>query len=444
MKVISSYAVELHCKDTKAIKDTCDIYRKALAFLIPVVTDEYDNIVAAGTNAKSKSKAMFNFAEKLFHTTKDNTAKYCFDTLFPKMPSYLRRAVIADAIGCVRSFKSNHENWIKNGKQGKEPVLEAKRFASPSFYKADMYKPGAENKASLKLFHNNDWVWFSVSLSKTDMRYIATYWSHTKASAPTLERKHRKYFLRFSFEESVELNKTNINDQRVCAVDLGLNTDAVCSIMTSDGTVLARKFIDFPSDKDQLKHVTNRIRGFQQKRGGHDVGSFWAYAKRLNEELAKKVALSIADFAVLYQADCVVFEYLDMKGCKKGKNAQKLSLWKRNSIQDYVEHKAHRCGIHVSRICAAGTSKYAYDGSGIVKRDVFNHSLATFSSGKKYNCDLSASYNIGARYFIREIQKSLPATERSLLSAQVPEAERRTSCTLSTLHKVAAALRSAA
>ena len=133
-----------------------------------------------------------------------------------------------------------------------------------------------------------------------------------------------------------------------------------------------------------------------------------------------------------------------MKGCKKGKNAQKLSLWKRNSIQDYVEHKAHGCGIHVSRICAAGTSKYAYDGSGIVKRDVCNHSLATFSSGKKYNCDLSASYNIGARYFIREIQKSLPATERSLLSAQVPEAERRTSCTLSTLHKVAAALRSAA
>ena len=33
---------------------------------------------------------------------------------------------------------------------------------------------------------------------------------------------------------------------------------------------------------------------------------------------------------------------------------QKLSMWKRNSIQDYVEHKAHRCGIRISHICAWG------------------------------------------------------------------------------------------
>ena len=41
---------------------------------------------------------------------------------------------------------------------------------------------------------------------------------------------------------------------------------------------------------------------------------------------------------------------------------------------------------------------------------------------------LSASYNIGARYFIREILKPLPATERSLLEAKVPAVKRRTSC----------------
>ena len=37
-------------------------------------------------------------------------------------------------------------------------------------------------------------------------------------------------------------------------------------------------------------------------------------------------------------------------------------------------------------------------------------------------------YNIGARYFIREILKPLPATERSLLEAKVPAVKRRTSC----------------
>ncbi|MFZ2131380.1 MAG: hypothetical protein WAV44_12415 [Fusicatenibacter saccharivorans] len=41
---------------------------------------------------------------------------------------------------------------------------------------------------------------------------------------------------------------------------------------------------------------------------------------------------------------------------------------------------------------------------------------------------LSASYNIGARYFIREILKPLLATERSLLEAKVPAVKSRTSC----------------
>ncbi len=46
----------------------------------------------------------------------------------------------------------------------------------------------------------------------------------------------------------------------------------------------------------------------------------------------------------------------------------------------------------------------------------------------RYNCDLSASYNIGARYFIRELLKPLPETERSSLEAKVPAVKRRTSC----------------
>ena len=68
--------------------------------------------------------------------------------------------------------------------------------------------------------------------------------------------------------------------------------------------------------------------------------------------------------------------------------------------------------------------------------------LCVFKSGKQYNCDLSASYNIGARYFIREIQKSLPETERSVVEAKVPDIQRRTSCTLSTLINLHAALSS--
>lgn len=264
---------------------------------------------------------------------------------------------------------------------------------------------------------------------------------HTKASSPKLERKYGKYFLRFSFEKTVALNNTHPEQQRICAVDLGLNSDAVCSIMCVDGTILARKFINLASDKDQLYMVLNRIRKFQRKYGSSNVSGLWNYAQRLNDELAKKIAAAIADFAVLYSVDCIVFEYLDFKGHKnRGSKAQRIHMWRKNGVQDMVVQKAHRCGIRVSHICAWGTSRLAYDGSGGVVRDADNHALCTFTNKKHYNCDLSASYNIGARYFIREILKPLSEKTRSQLQAKVPEVERRTSCTYSTLLRLNAAL----
>ena len=111
-----------------------------------------------------------------------------------------------------------------------------------------------------------------------------------------------------------------------------------------------------------------------------------------------------------------------------------------------VENRAHREGIHISRICAWGTSRLAYDGSGRVKRGKESertngsYSLCEFPNGKVYNCDLNAGYNIGARYFIREIIKSLPERERLALEAKVPAAARRSTCTLSTLISLHAVL----
>ena len=105
-------------------------------------------------------------------------------------------------------------------------------------------------------------------------------------------------------------------------------------------------------------------------------------------------------------------------------------------MQEITEHQAHRLGMRISRVCAWKTSAYAFDGSGRVTRDPKNHSLAVFRNGKQYNCDLSASYNIGARYFIRELLKPVPETERSVLEAKVPAVQRRTSCVYADLIKM--------
>ena len=115
-------------------------------------------------------------------------------------------------------------------------------------------------------------------------------------------------------------------------------------------------------------------------------------------------------------------------------------MWRKNDIQKMVEHEAYRYGIRISRICAWKTSKLAYDGSGEVSRGkeagFDTHSLCRFKNGKTYNIDLSASYNIGARYFIRAILKTFDEKQRSAMEAEVPSCQRRTSCTLHTLWRM--------
>ena len=65
----------------------------------------------------------------------------------------------------------------------------------------------------------------------------------------------------------------------------------------------------------------------------------------MNHKLVKrKIAKTITDYALEMQVDTIVFEHLDTKGKKKGSKKQKLTMWKKNTIQKIVENKAHRKG----------------------------------------------------------------------------------------------------
>ena len=432
MKITSSYGVELR-KQNIPIRQTLDVYRSAVSYLTEIYEQVWEELERI-----PETKKRFNEAEHLIHTTKKNQARFDFDIRFPKMPSYLRRASIQHALGSISSYKTRMGMWEKLGQIGGKPKLVHENHAMPVFYRDVMYRENENGKdaAYLKLYDGHDWKWFHVRLSHTDMEYLRKNWSGKKASAPTLERRYRKYFLRFSYTEDVILTKVPIREQIICSVDLGINTDAVCTIMQSDGTVLGRKFINFSSEKDRMYRVLGRISRFQRKHGSVQVKSRWAYAKRLNTELGRKIAGAVTGYAEENHADVIVFEYLETKGKISGRKKQKLHLWRKRDIQKRCEHQAHRRGMRISRICAWNTSRLAYDGSGTVVRDPGNHSLCTFQNGKRYNCDLSASYNIGARYFIRELLKPLPATERSLLEAKVPSVKRRISCVYADLREL--------
>ena len=120
-----------------------------------------------------------------------------------------------------------------------------------------------------------------------------------------------------------------MKEQIICSVDLGINTDAVCTIMRADGTVLGRRFIDHPSEKDRIYRTLGRIRRFQREHGSAQTQGRWAYTKRLNTELGKKIAGAIVRYAEENHADVIVFEYLEMQGKISGKKKQKLHLWRK-------------------------------------------------------------------------------------------------------------------
>ncbi|MCH4015217.1 MAG: IS200/IS605 family accessory protein TnpB-related protein [Solobacterium sp.] len=127
------------------------------------------------------------------------------------------------------------------------------------------------------------------------------------------------------------------------------------------------------------------------------------------------IAHRIVELALENQCDVIVFEHLNTKGKKHGSKKQKLAMWNHRTVQNTVKSLAHQYGLRISHICAWGTSRLAYDGSGKADRGRYvsentPYDICWFSTGKFYNCDLNASYNIGARYFLRAMLKVLPDT----------------------------------
>lgn len=443
MKITSSYQVKL-MDHQNMLSDTVRIYREAVAFLIDAANKEWDSLASAYAKGPNLARAIL---EGMVHATKTHpSAKYDFDSRFYKFPSYFRRAALSAAIGAVSSYRSSLKNWEANGKKGKQPTLTYERNVMPTFFNGNMSNSekmliGEQDTVLLKLYCNKDWIFVPIHCRHQDTKYLAKWWISVTASAPTLEVRHRKgrsnvYCLRYAFTEyrDLSLRDTPIEKRTILAADLGINNDAVCSVMRADGTVMARKFINFPREKDRLQHALNRIKRLQREHGRTGGKHEWEKIRRISDHLVCLIANAIVNTACEYGVNVIVFEYLNTSGKIRGSKRQRLHLWRKNDIQKMVEHKAHRNLIRISHVCAWGTSKLAFDGSGELQRDENNHSLCTFTTGKRYHCDLSASYNIGARYFLREMCSLNPK-----LMEQLPKTSQRTYADLRNINAHSAA-----
>ncbi len=449
MEQMSTYSIKIRqsAVHRKTLSATAGIYRKAVGFFIAVCLKEWDRVsTAKGQNGREHAVESLTV-----RTAKRKTVLYDFGRDFYKFPSYLRRAAIAEAAGKVSSYMSNLSAWEASDprSRGKRPGYPSAGYAYPAMYRDNMFVRTGTYTARIKVFTRDTWDWLDVELCRGDADYILRHCGNRKECAPTLQKRGKLWYLDFSFKEDIKLPDRHCLPERILAVDLGISSACACSVVCPDGTVAGREFLRLPAEYDCLDRALGRIRRAQMH-GARKTPRLWARAKGINDRIAVLTADFIVRTAVLYGADVIAMEHLDVRGRKRGSKRQRLHHWRAMYVQQMVAYKAHREGIRISTVCAWNTSRLAFDGSGRVlrgresERTGGNYSLCEFRNGKVYNCDLNASYNIGARYFIREIIKSLPATAGQQLEAKVPSAVKRSTCTLSTLISLHAVLAAAA
>ena len=388
------------------LSDTVVIYREYVRLLISIANCHWKGV--------GRSQAKQRYVEQLFHKTKDNPnpkyGKFFGEgTKFYKFPSYLRRAAINDAIGHVSSFETRYRDWQAGTRKHKfvrPPRLNTVCGVYPDLYKNQCIKV-AENLASaaIKVYKMQDWKWEKIKISSLAKRHLIP---SVKQLSPTLVVKDGRASLSVPYEIP---DKSKEKTNRYCGVDIGLNTTAVCSIVSQSGEVFARKFIHDGKSLDKRDKHLARIRkkaALTKKLHKGFCRKHYRKAANINKNIAYTTAKQIVNFATANNATTIVIENLrnwKPKGGKRKSNLkQRFHGWVKCAIADRLEQLGQEYGIKIVAVYARGTSSFAYDGTGAVKRNKRNYAISKFQTGKIYSADLSASYNIVARYIAYKLK----------------------------------------
>ena len=496
------------------VADTIVLYRRLVNALCTVFLTHWPTCADANVQT----------LERLFHATTQNpkTAYGAwFGKHFPRVPSYLRRAATMAAHGAVSSYMTRYRTWQGGTRTRRDarPPAWGGFNGFPVLYTAQggagaMCQVKA-NQVSMKLYQASaaTWTWQTV-------RVIARGKRHPHAQAllsPSARLKGSKLSLTFPMTLAPGWDSQDAKGGRlegtassaasnnsasnravpnplapvsnncviqishhpvvVCAVDVGINTAATCSIIDHAGTVRARAFLSPRAvHMARLDRCSSTLRACAKKTVGgivtyapasvlpvspvslpagqaftapvvvsSTVGKLsrgfcshtYRRARHLNTEIARELSRKIIAFALQNGATVIVFEHLKGFRPKGGRRnstlRQRFHQWQHRKLVTQVEASCQEKGIHVAFVNPRGTSSWAYDGSGRVKRDEDNASLCTFTNGKRYNTDLNASYNIGARYLITLATPSLDSNGQGRKAGKRSHLRQRTPVTLSSL-----------
>ncbi len=253
--------------------------------------------------------------EQLIHkTAKRPEVKYdYFDESFHKFPSYLRRAAIETAVGQVSSFLTRYYDWQGGRRQrrdAKPPRFNPNLGVYPNLYQGQSVKFNQDFSAcEIKVFTGSDWVWITIPIVRKGQRHLVI--TNERLSA-ALVVNQKTCHLSVPF-----LCKPHSlpEGDRVVAVDLGINTTAAVSVVTSNGTVIARHFIHPARDIDRRDKRLKRISSKAKRTiGGSKNGKLYKgfcrgnyrKATNINREIGQKVSSTIVQIAQQYGAKVIV------------------------------------------------------------------------------------------------------------------------------------------
>lgn len=416
----------------RMIRETLSEYRLYCRALIGVVWTHLPEILSA----KSQNTAV----ERLIHSTEKNPSpRYTyFHKRFYKFSSYLRRAAIRHAIGQVESFNSRYGSWLDGKRRSpisRPPARTSGNSLNPTMYRGQCIKFDDDcSCAEVKLWNGKAWVWETIAIKRKGKRHEASF---DKCMSPALEVHGKRFQLAIPYQYKRAKQRKN---DLVCAIDLGINTTATAAIVSSDGTVTARKFFHRPADIDRRDKGLASIRKKASATGRLCKGGcrkFYKKAANRNLDMSRRIASEIVTWGIDNNASVIVLENLKhfrpKAGRKKSTLRQRFHGWLHCQLVERISLRAEE-GLSIWTVHPAGTSKYAYDGSGRVSRAKDNAALAIFSSGKTYNADLNAAYNIGARYWYFKLTHG---NKRGPVPGKSSRLGSRTPITLSSLWQLA-------
>jgi putative transposase len=384
------------------LQNTVSEFRRLVRCLVGVINTHWSTIGVL--NAKSQIPAI----EKLVHQTSKNLSpKYqYFNRHFFKFPSYYRRGAIQFAVGQVSSFNTRYREWQSGNRKRKDalpPRLNADCGTYPPLYKGQCIKFAEDNNsAAIKVFTGTDWIWATIGITGHRERHLDP---SNQRKSPYLIVNGKSCHLSVPFQ----INIPKLKDTKsVLSVDLGINTTTTVSIVNFDGTVSHREFIHPGRDIDRrdkrLKRISKKASLTGKLQKGFARG-LYRKAGNINQEIGQKVSARLVKIAKQFGVKYIVFEHLKgwrpRGGKKRSTLKQRFHGWLHRRIVNLTEMKWSELGGKVVFVNPRGTSSYAYDGSGKLKRSNQNYALARFANSKLYNADLSASYNIGARGILK-------------------------------------------